>query len=87
MITKLGCFFEHCNGLIFHFNTHCYLFLACFSIGITYIPVQKLFFLILTHNPKKLCRKRVDTGTKIPKLLKLSSNQKMAQVGEIISPL
>ena len=73
--TKISCFCENSNVLIIHFITHCFLLLDCFSVGIVYIPVQNVIILILTHN-QKLCRKYVDLGTKGPKWLRLSPNQK-----------
>ena len=42
--TKIRCFFEHYNGLLLCFITHCFLLLAYFPVGIVYIPVQKLIF-------------------------------------------
>ena len=52
MITNINCSCENYNDLI-HFITHCYLILACFPVGIVYIPVQKLIFSILTHDQKQ----------------------------------
>ena len=52
VLTKLISFSEHYNGLVLYFITDSYLLLACFSVSFLYILVQKLIFLILTHNPK-----------------------------------
>ena len=73
-INKLRLFFEHYNGILIHLITNCYLFLDCFYVGIMCIPLQKLIF-----NPlmQKLYKKRVDPGTKISKLIKLSPNHKI----------
>ena len=59
MITKLVCFYENHNGILLHLITYCYLSLACFSVVSVYIPLQKLFLIFLTQNPKtlyKMCR-------------------------------
>ena len=44
IITKLSCFFNKFYGLPLYSITHCYLLLACFSVGFLYILVQKLIF-------------------------------------------
>ena len=52
VLTKVILFCEHYNGLVLYFITDSYLLLYFFSVGFLYILVQKLTFLILTHNPK-----------------------------------
>ena len=42
------------NGLILHIITRNFLVLACFRVIIVCVPVQKLIFSILIHNPKTL---------------------------------
>ena len=37
-------FCEHYYGILLHLITLCYPLLACFLVGIVYIPVQKLIF-------------------------------------------
>ena len=74
VITKISWFCEHCNGLILHFITHCFMVLACFRVGIVYIHYKSSYFKILIHN-KKNCSKRVYHGTKRTKCLKLSPNK------------
>ena len=67
------------------FNLIQTLLLDSFSIGFLCILIQKLLFSILTHNPKKRCRKCVDPSTKIPKWLKLQPLQKTGHRKIIIS--
>ena len=52
VLTKLIYFCEHYNDLPLYFITNSSLLLSCFSVGFLYILVQKLIFLILTHNSK-----------------------------------
>ena len=87
VITNLICCFEHWNHLLIYFITNSYLLLACFCVGFLYILVQKLIFSILTHNPKKLCRKRVDPSTKGQKWLKLHPPKNIGHRQMIIYPL
>ena len=60
------------------------LFLCRFPV---HTLAQKLIFPILTHNPKKLCRKHVEPSTKSPKWLKLHPLQKIGHKKMIISHL
>ena len=87
LFNKLISFCEHYNGLPLYFITNSYLLLAYFSVGFLYILVQKMIFSILTHNPKKLCRKRVDPSRKRLKWLKLHPHSKTGRGQMIISPL
>ena len=87
MLTHLSCFYEQYNGIVLYFITNSYLLLACFYVGFLYTLVQKLIFLILTHNQKKLCRKCVEHSTKRPKLLNSHPLQKLGRGKMIISRL
>ena len=53
MLTKLIYFCEHYNDIVLYYITDSYLLIACLSIGILDILVQKLIFSIFNHNPKK----------------------------------
>ena len=86
VITKISYLCYHYNGLLLHFITHCFLLIACFRVGIVYIPVKKLIFKIRTNN-QKISRKHVDIGTKRPKRLKLISKRKMDRAGDYLYPL
>ena len=43
--TKISYFFDHYNGLFFHFIPHCFMLLDCFHVDILYIPVKISYFL------------------------------------------
>ena len=87
VLNNLICCFEHYNGLIICFITDSYLLLAYLHVGFLYILVQNLIFLILTHNPPKLCRKRVDSGTKKAKVAQIAPPSKIGRGQMIISNL
>ena len=73
VITKINLFCDCYNSLLLHFITHYFLLLACFHVGIVYIPVQKLIFFDFDPEPKILSRKHVDPGTKSHKMAEIKS--------------
>ena len=54
LITNISFCCGRYNVLIIYSITRCYLFLACFSVGFLYTPVQNLILLFLPITPKTL---------------------------------
>ena len=47
LVAQLLVFDHYCEnytGILISFITHCFLLLACFCVGIVYIPVKNLIF-------------------------------------------
>ena len=74
-ITKIRCFCEHYNGPLFYFITHSFLILACFCVGIVYIPIQNMIFLC-SYVTKKTLQETCRSWYKKSKMVGIRYQQK-----------